>query len=293
SESGRRRSLILILTMVAGILFLAAVAPKALPFSSSSGPGEPIVPDLPPAADVVLVALSIALLLSALLIRTVVTGVDRDKLQQRKPVWMQLIIFGLILLGAAAFSRAVRDQEYSDNASPRPSSTARGPEEMEEADARSSRALGWVLTGLLVALTLGTAGGTAWLIGKVRAAPTPAEGLDDLLSEIDEGHRRILEGADAKASVIACYLGMVEVLQAGGVPQKPSDAPFEYVERALRGFDVSRKSAHQLTELFERARFSPHEIDVSMPAHALRALTAVRDDLAARAEVTRRTSREA
>ena len=46
-----------------------------------------------------------------------------------------------------------------------------------------------------------------------------------------------------------------------------------------RELDVRVEAAHAPTELFERARFSRHEIDGAMRAEAVASLEAVRDDL--------------
>jgi len=104
----------------------------------------------------------------------------------------------------------------------------------------------------MVTMTVAVGAGTVWLIGKTRGTAT-ADEIEPLIRELDEAHRRISEDADPNEAVIACYLGMTDALEAAGAPRKASDAPFEYLERALQRFDVTRHSAHVLTELFERA----------------------------------------
>lgn len=281
-ETGSRgsRRWVLPLAILTGVCLMAIVAPKAFPFSPSEGPGEPLVPDLPPIADAALVALSIALLISAILMRTVITGVDRDKLQQRKPVWMQLVILGLVFAGIAAFTQAFRERQEASDALPQPTVTQTADATGTDGSGRSSRALGWVLTGLIVAMTVAVAAGTTWLIGKTRGSDT-AQDVEPLLRELDEATRRISADGDPQEAVIACYLGMVEALEAAGAPRRASDTPFEYVERALGRFSVSQDNAHRLTALFEQARFSRHRADAAMRTDALVALDAVRSELAA------------
>ena len=63
-------------------------------------------------------------------------------------------------------------------------------------------------------------------------------------------------------------------------PRHPAEAPFEYVERALRSLDTSTDSIRRLTALFERAKFSQHEPEPEMRDEAIDALVAVRDELA-------------
>jgi hypothetical protein len=47
---------------------------------------------------------------------------------------------------------------------------------------------------------------------------------------------------------------------------------------------AARDLAFELTHLFERAKFSPHEIDVRMKDDAIETLTALRDELVAATE---------
>jgi hypothetical protein len=48
---------------------------------------------------------------------------------------------------------------------------------------------------------------------------------------------------------------------------------------------VSESSVRSLTELFEYAKFSPHEIDETMKEHAIDSLVAVKEDLDLRQEL--------
>jgi hypothetical protein len=94
--------------------------------------------------------------------------------------------------------------------------------------------------------------------------------LDDLRRE-----------ADPRRAVIAAYAQMERVLARHGLPRNPAEAPFEYLGRMLAELQVRPGAALALTELFERARFSHHEIDPAMKDEAIEALVSVRDDLRA------------
>lgn len=96
------------------------------------------------------------------------------------------------------------------------------------------------------------------------------ETLDDLRAE-----------ADPRRAVIAAYARMEQILSAHGLPRKASEAPVEYLQRVLLELRVTEKSVEQLTRLFERAKFSTHEIDAEMKDEAIDALVALRDDLRA------------
>jgi hypothetical protein len=94
------------------------------------------------------------------------------------------------------------------------------------------------------------------------------ESLDDLRNE-----------PDLRRAIIAAYARMEHALAVGGMPRRPSEAPFEYVERALGELETSAASARRLTDLFEWAKFSHHEPGPEMRDEAIEALVAVRDEL--------------
>ena len=99
------------------------------------------------------------------------------------------------------------------------------------------------------------------------------ESLDDLRSE-----------PDLRRAIIAAYARMERALAGGGIPRRPSEAPFEYVERALGDLETSAESVRRLTDLFEWAKFSQHEPEPEMRDEAIDALVAVRDELRRPAE---------
>lgn len=96
------------------------------------------------------------------------------------------------------------------------------------------------------------------------------ESLDDLRTE-----------PDVRRAIIAAYARMERALGAAGMPRRASEAPLEYLARALQTLDASAAAVTRLTDLFERAKFSRHEPDESMRTEAIDALVAVRDELRA------------
>jgi hypothetical protein len=83
--------------------------------------------------------------------------------------------------------------------------------------------------------------------------------------------------------VIAAYARMERTLERHGFPRLRAEAPLEYLARVLRELHVRTWAVLALTELFEHAKFSRHEIDAEMKEEAIGALIAVRDDLGAAA----------
>jgi hypothetical protein len=84
---------------------------------------------------------------------------------------------------------------------------------------------------------------------------------------------------DARRAVIAAYARMENVLARNGLKRRPSETPVEYLRRILLGLTSRGDSVSRLTSLFEQAKFSRHEIDVSMKLDAIGALREIRDDL--------------
>jgi beta-lactamase regulating signal transducer with metallopeptidase domain len=96
------------------------------------------------------------------------------------------------------------------------------------------------------------------------------ETLDDLRAE-----------PDPRRAVIAAYARMERSLAAHGIPRRRFEAPHEYLSRVLSEVSGGRLAATRLTSLFERARFSPHEVDENMKASAIEAIESLQADLAA------------
>jgi Domain of unknown function (DUF4129) len=131
---------------------------------------------------------------------------------------------------------------------------------------------------------------------------TPAERLVELLDDtLDDIERE----PDPRRAVIAAWARMERGLAAAGLPRRAAEAPFEYAGRVLaaaadpagdaagRTRPVRPAAVHRLTDLFERAKFSQHTIDLAMRDEAVAALRAVRADLAeaVRAEAVRAAER--
>jgi hypothetical protein len=99
-----------------------------------------------------------------------------------------------------------------------------------------------------------------------------ADTLDDLREE-----------RDPRRAVIRVYARMERTFGAYRVPRDPAETPLEYVARVLASLSVSGHSVRRVTLLFERAKFSDHEVDVGMKDDAIEALAALRAELEAHA----------
>ncbi len=79
--------------------------------------------------------------------------------------------------------------------------------------------------------------------------------------------------------MIRTYARMEKTFAAYGVPREEAEAPLEYLARVLDSLRVSAYSVRRLTQLFERAKFSPHEVDTGMKDEAIEALVGLRTEL--------------
>ncbi|MEP6813193.1 MAG: DUF4129 domain-containing protein, partial [Actinomycetota bacterium] len=89
-----------------------------------------------------------------------------------------------------------------------------------------------------------------WRLGRRGEAVSFAvdESLDDLRND-----------PDLRRAIVAAYARMERALETIGLGRRPSEAPFEYIARALTSLETSAKAAERLTTLFEWAKFSHHE----------------------------------
>lgn len=144
----------------------------------------------------------------------------------------------------------------------------------------------WPLAAGLAVAGAAAAGGIVLLRRRRRAEEAELDPLAkreraaaDLAAVVEGTLDDLRREADPRRAVIAAYAQMERVLERHGLPRDPAEAPFEYLGRMLGELRVRPQAALALTELFERARFSDHEIDAAMKDEAIDALVSVRDDL--------------
>ena len=119
-----------------------------------------------------------------------------------------------------------------------------------------------------------------------RPAATPAESVEEELARaIGSTIEDLRSERDARRAVIAAYASMERILASHGLPRGHAEVPHEYLARVLRVLHVSESSVRSLTELFEYAKFSPHEIDETMKEQAIESLVAVKQELELRQEL--------
>ena len=145
---------------------------------------------------------------------------------------------------------------------------------------RQSAHFDWRFAALLAGLALLTT--AFFLLGDRRPRRTLAaepEMEEDLEAAVSDSIDDLRRESDPRRAVIAAYARMERVLRRHGRARCAAEAPYEYLERVLTDLRVRPAAVADLTELFERAKFSVHRIDGTMKTRAIDALVSVREDL--------------
>jgi Domain of unknown function (DUF4129) len=190
---------------------------------------------------------------------------------------LALIVLAAHRLELTPFGEGAGDSGVTNPPSPEATRLA------EDADRDRSVQFQWpVLAAAVILAVLGT--GAYYLRRRLGPGRLPTLDPASALSlALDESVDDLRAERDARRAVIAAYARMELALERHGLPRRAYEAPLEYLGRVLRELRVRSSSVLALTELFERAKFSCHEIDDEMKEEAIDALLAVRDDLRAEA----------
>lgn len=138
----------------------------------------------------------------------------------------------------------------------------------------------WPLAAGIAGLML-LGGMLVFVRGRRSAAPEPrGQNLqDELIQTIDTTIEDLRREGDARKAVIASYASMERTLASHGFARIPAEAPLEYLGRILETLEVRPDAVGSLTNLFEYAKFSRHDIGEQMKESAIEALLAIREDL--------------
>jgi hypothetical protein len=144
----------------------------------------------------------------------------------------------------------------------------------------------WPLLIALASLAVLTAAGFALYSRHRRTGAGADEELaEELAALVDEALGDLRQEADPRRAVIAAYARMERALAGHGLPRHEFEAPLEYLERVSSHLQeaqpLAKRLVFELTYLYERAKFSQHEIDMEMKEGAIGALEAIRAELGA------------
>jgi hypothetical protein len=155
----------------------------------------------------------------------------------------------------------------------------------EEGDAASQYRAEFAWIPVLVVVCLAVLGFGAAYFSRRRRSDAGEEAVAQALVEVlDDTLDDLRAEVDPRKAVIAAYARLERTLAAHGSARKAAETPEEYLDRILPRLAVGRPSIRRLTDLFTRAKFSQHDVDVGMKEEAIDALVQVRDELRAAAE---------
>jgi Domain of unknown function (DUF4129) len=264
---------------VAALLILAGIASHGRPLSGGGGPG--------PTATFFDYLATTLLIFSIAMLAVVIWSLFSDRTNTWRAPQRRSSLVGTLLTLAGSVLLAYLISQTSFVQRLQNLQTGLGNQQQarqanartEPQNARNPR-LRWDEIGIVVALLAGTA---VVLLATRQARRTPrrrALGREESLSlALDESIDDLRRDPDLRRAIIAAYARTEVALARAGLPRRSSEAPFEYLERALGSLDTSADAARRLTGLFEWAKFSSHEPEPEMRDEAIDALVAVRDEL--------------
>jgi hypothetical protein len=140
-----------------------------------------------------------------------------------------------------------------------------------------------VVETLLLALALIGSGVLAWLyLGtrqwQGRGAPRPSA-PSALQTAVEDSLDDLRHLPDVRLAIIRCYDRFERALAGADVRRAPWETAMEFMRTALKRPGLPRDDVHELTSLFELARFSQHELGPLHRERAWKALVAVKDVL--------------
>ena len=158
-----------------------------------------------------------------------------------------------------------------------------GPE--RDVPAPYEPSVSWLPIAVVVGLVLAAV--VAYLVAERRAhrgKRSHDELAEQLAVVLDETLDDLRAETDPRRAIIAAYARLERVLAANGAPRHASETADEYVPRVLHDLELDSGAVQRLTALFTRAKFSQHDVDITMKEEAIGALEQVRDELRASGE---------
>lgn len=273
---------------VVGLLTLVSLAGRGPRPLGVGGGTEHVGPQF---FDYAFTTVVIAFLAGLTLIAVASGGLRRGIAPTQRRAWWQNIVALVVIV--LLFALVARVHEFPQFANPGGSGTAahRARSLPRDPSTKTGRDVEfkWIEVAVAGGLALAALAAlvVAWQVRRRRsagpAAGSPGSAAETVSSLLDDALHDLRSERDLRRAVIAAYARMERALAAGGLPRRLSEAPLEYVERALLRLEASAGAVRRLTDLFEWAKFSHHHVDARMRDEAVDALARVRDELRAAA----------
>ena len=282
--AGGPRRAVLLLVVFVGLLGLVSIG-SAGHSTVDLGGHRPYYAFADTIGSLVLVVLALGVVAGAWL---VIAGRDylvaQRLTKKKKRWWRSLLVVGIVALVALLpFARGLRPS----HASQRPPRLAapNAPRGIGTRTTTTAYEARFATTPVLLVLGLaGAAALAAYLAYRSRRRAfgtagddaTPGPTLADVLGDTLDDLRA---EPDPRRAVIAAYARLERTLGAFGLPRRAAEAPDEYLHRIFVDLGVNSRFARELTQLFERAKFSQHTIDQAMKERAIQLLVTIRTGL--------------
>ncbi len=272
-----RRAVPLVLA-VAGLLVVAALASHGSPLTGSTGTGP-----TPRFFDYVFTTIALIMIAIAVVFVTSIVGTKWDKPQGRPAFGLWQFVVSLVTALALGWLLLhshlhFNTKQLNRNAKPAKHGRSIVPPEPSPIGRRSAH-LRWDEIAIVGAL-LAAAGVAAFASRKAKPVKEwRFRSHEEVALALDESLDDLRREPDFRRAIIAAYARMERALAAAGIPRRPSEAALEFLARALQGLDASAEGVTRLTDLFEWAKFSPHQPDEAMRDEAIAALESLRDEL--------------
>jgi hypothetical protein len=285
-EHSRRTGATGVLVTVLSLVFVVVVAVLA---GGSSGDATRLsVPEL--AGDTLLdIVFAVAVVYSLVVVVLLVVALFGERGgpgSSPAPKWASMIL-GMALMGAllwfafqgrsdTSFEIAPAEMELTPVETMEPSSSP------PVADPPP----GWVWL-VAIGLVAAAAATVAWTVRGARRPPPGVADPDEALRRDQRSMADLLDDAiddlrhhpDPRAAVIAAFARLEAGLAVVGIPREVADTPLGYLQRVLAHVEVSAPAVERLTESYEEAKYSLHEVTRSTQLGAADALVEVRDEL--------------
>ena len=277
----------------AGIIVAALAALAISILKGNEGRGEDaaqVMPALPQPLYYTLIGVIFVAAIANLIIITILSrGVGRRKLETRRKRWS--LLSALIMIAALLlFMNRLNNRTEEGEEETIPSlfqgeiSVLEGEESSSQVESKSGTSLvGHPLFVWALFLSGGMSALGIWTLlkaGKIKTDSRRRRDVEEeLLEEVESGLDDLYRESDPRKAVIACYVRLEKFLRRYGLPRSPHLAPMEYMRQGLLFFKLPQRSTEGLTELFEVAKFSLHEIHQDDKANAIAYLREMVDHL--------------
>lgn len=263
-----------LMVAVLALVSLAALAARTLPGRELRRP--PLVLDVDLVFLAGLMGILAAVIAGLVVILALLPGGPPVRLPERKKMSPLKLLGGIVLL-FVIFSAIRPLTDRLDGQMAEAAATTQEATPDPPAPGRTGSQWGLVALGaalLLIAWSVAAATRREEPAAEPAQPPAPgvASAIDELLADLERS-------GEPRAVVIGAYARMETALTADGLPRYASEAPHEYLARALGHLRVSRAAVGQLTRLFEIARFSARKVGADMAREAVAALGFVRAEL--------------